>query len=471
MAKPAAPQQRPFRHLPRPFYGWWIVLVSLITDGVKQGSFNRGFTVYIIPIQNHLGLSAAAIGWADTLGRLIGGIQGPVMGYLTDRLGPGPMLAFGGITSGLGFILLSYTGNYFFFLLVFVGLMSVGFRSGYNNASIAAINNWFRRRRGLAMSLVSVGHGLGGAIAPVAGWMVLTFGWQVAVRISGVAIILIVVPLSFLVKRSPESMGLLPDGEGPDTAADTAGESRVEGRPANRRALSRLRGSGRATGRAAVPDNDFTAGEAMRTPSYWMLVLAAGLRNTAHSGLSFLLAPLMVWFLQQGGREQIESLQIAAIFVGLVATSTIVFNPMLGWLGDRFPRQRLSALCMASGALSLTFLFSSSGSLWQLAAFAVLLALSESANSLNWALMGEFFGRRSFATLRGWQHLPDQLVSMWTAVWMGLIYDATDSYFWALFPLIGLFVLAAVTFLALPRPKLPTRLQVRQGVGAGVAGG
>ena len=179
----------------------------------------------------------------------------------------------------------------------------------------------------------------------------------------------------------------------------------------------------------------------------------------------------MVWFLQQGGREQIESLQIAAIFVGLVATSTIVFNPMLGWLGDRFPRQRLSALCMASGALSLTFLFSSSGSLWQLAAFAVLLALSESANSLNWALMGEFFGRRSFATLRGWQHLPDQLVSMWTAVWMGLIYDATDSYFWALFPLIGLFVLAAVTFLALPRPKLPTRLQVRQGVGAGVAGG
>ena len=171
---------------PRLFYGWWIVLVSLITDGVKQGSFNRGFTVYILPIQSSLGLSAAAIGWADTLGRLIGGIQGPIMGYLTDKLGPGFMLAFGGITSGLGFILLSYTGNYFFFLLIFVGLMSVGFRSGYNNASIAAINNWFRRRRGLAMSLVSVGHGLGGAIAPVAGWMVLTFGWQVAVRISGV---------------------------------------------------------------------------------------------------------------------------------------------------------------------------------------------------------------------------------------------------------------------------------------------
>lgn len=469
-------RQRSFWPLPRLFYGWWIVLASLITDGIKQGSFNRGFTVYVIPIQNDLGLGAAAIGWADTLGRLMGGIQGPIMGYLTDRLGPGFMLAFGGITSGLGFILLSYTGNYFFFLLVFVGFLSVGFRSGYNNASIAAINNWFRRRRGLAMSLVSVGHGLGGAIAPVAGWMVLTFGWQVAVRISGVGIILVVVPLSFLVKRSPESMGLQPDGDTPETVVareanrdsnrdstrDAGRESgQLSGRasaPANHRILGRLRGRSQW----AIPDNDFTAREAMRTPAYWMLVLASGLRNTAHSGLSFLLAPLMVWFLQQGGREQTESLQIAAFFVGLVAMSTIFFNPLIGWLGDRFPRKRLSALCMASGALSLCVLFSTSGSLWQLAAFSILLALSESANSLTWAQMGELFGRRSFATLRGWQHLPDQLISMWTAVWMGMIYDATGSYYLALFPLIGIFVLSALTFLAIPRPRLPDRLLARQ---------
>ena len=455
MDNPSTPQ-RPFWPFPRLFYGWWIVLVSMVTDGIKQGSFNRGFTVYIIPIQNSLGLSAAAIGWADTLGRLMGGIQGPIMGYMTDRYGPGVMLAFGGITSGLGFILLSYTGNYFYFLLVFVGLMSVGFRSGYNNASIAAINNWFRRRRGLAMSLVSMGHGFGGAIAPLAGWMVFTFGWEIAVRISGVAIILIVLPLAFLVKRSPESMGLLPDGDLPEDLAEMeAGAAQRPGNPA-------VANGERRRGQWAVPDNDFTAPEAMRTPSYWMLVLASGLRNTAHSGLSFLLAPVMVWFLQQGGREQIESLQIAAFLVGLVAFATIFFNPLIGWLGDRFPRKRLSALCMASGAIALCLLFNTGGSLWILAVFAILQALSESANSLNWALMGEFFGRRSFATLRGWQHLPDQLVSMWTAVWMGMIFDATGSYYLALFPLIGILALSAVTFLMLPRPRLPSRLQVRQ---------
>ena len=427
------------RRPPRIFYGWWIVLVSLIADGIKQGSFNRGFTVYIIPIQNDLGLSAAAIGWADTLGRLMGGIQGPVVGYLTDRYGPGVMLAVGGILSGLGFILLSQTGNYFFFLLVFVGLMSVGFRSGYNNASIAAVNNWFRRRRGLAMSIVSMGHGLGGTIAPLTGLMVLTFGWRNAVLISGIVIIVLIVPLSLLVRRSPESMGLLPDGDDPAAEREPAAVSRPR-RPA--------RGGG---------ETDFTVREAMHTPSYWMVVLASGLRNTAHSGLSFLLAPLMVWFLQAGGREQTESLQIAALFVGLVAGGVILFNPLVGWLGDRFSRQLLCAVCMASGAVSLAFLLNANGNLWQLAAFALLLALSESANSLNWAIMGEFFGRRNFATLRGWQHLPDQLMSMWTAVWMGLIFDHTGSYFWALFPLMGLLGLACLTYIILPRPRRPAR--------------
>ena len=284
----------------------------------------------------------------------------------------------------------------------------------------------------------------------------MTFGWQIAVRVSGVAIILIVVPLAFLVKRSPESMGLRPDGDIAEEAPAAAASGGP--RPGSRGGVN----GGRVRSQWAAPDNDFTAREAMRTPSYWMLVLAAGLRNTAHSGLSFLLAPVMVWFLQQGGREQIESLQIAAFFVGLVAFATVFFNPLIGWLGDRFPRQRLSALCMASGALALCLMFNTSGSLWILAAFSILQALSESANSLNWALMGEYFGRRSFATLRGWQHLPDQLVSMWTAVWMGLIFDATGSYYLALYPLIGILALSALTFLSLRRPRLPERLRARQ---------
>ncbi len=445
------------------FFGWWIVAVSVIADGLKHGTFNRGFSIYVLPIRAELGLSVAAISLADMLGRLVGGFQGPVVGYLTDRWGPRALLALGALVSGLGFILLAFVPNYFFFLLVFIGLLSVGFRSGYNNASVAAVNRWFLRKRSLAMSIVSVGNGLGGAFAPMVGLLVITVGWRPAVFISGVVIIALICPLSLLVRDNPESMGLLPDGDQPEPLPQESD-------------LGQLRpGEGSVTAvSAAIPrvnrqsrEMDFTAREAMRTPTYWLIVLSTGLRNTVHSGLSFLLVPVMVWFQEGSGREGSESLFIATIFVMALSFSTIVFNPSVGWLGDKYSKQRLSSFCMIAGALALVTLLNHSGSLWQLLIFSVLLAISESANPLAWAIMGDFFGRRSFATLRGWQHLPDQLMSMSTPVWMGIIFDRTGSYYWALLPLIVLYLLAAICYWAIPSPGLPARLLAREEAIAG----
>jgi MFS family permease len=147
------------------------------------------------------------LGLAEGLGRFMGGVQGPLMGYCTDRFGPRVMLAFGGLMSGLGFILLARTTNFWWFLLVFVIVLSVGFRSGYNNASIAAVNNWFRRRRGLAMSVVSMGNGLGGASAYLVGLLVFLVGWRDACTILGFAVLAVVIPLSYFFASRPRGYG------------------------------------------------------------------------------------------------------------------------------------------------------------------------------------------------------------------------------------------------------------------------
>ena len=450
---------------PRIFYGWWVVLVSLIADGMKHGSFNRGFTVFYIPVEQDLGFTRLMMGLAEGLGRLMGGVQGPLMGYCTDRFGPRIMLAFGGLMSGLGFLLLGYTGSYWYFLVIFVGFLSVGFRSGYNNASIAAVNNWFRRRRGLAMSVVSMGNGLGGASAPLVGLLIFAVGWRDACTYLGVLILAVVIPLSWFLRRAPEDMGLLPDGDAPETAAvglAPAGGGRVS---SGQVATGQGQARGRRRRRMQSGDTDFTAREAMRTPSYWLLVMATGFRNIVHAGASFLMAPLMVWFLEAGVPAASDSelgrqyTVIAAGFVGAFSFINMIFNPFVGWIGDKVDRRKLSALCMVSGALALASLFSESGEIWQLGLFVILLAFAESANPLNWAIMGDFFGRRAYATLRGWQHLPDQLASMWTAMWMGAIYDYTGSFYWALFPLVALYICAAVGYWFLPAPPLPPRLR------------
>ena len=434
----------------RVFYGWWIVAISGTADALKHGTFNRGFTFYVSPLSKELGVGVAIVSLAEMLGRLEGGLQGPLMGWLNDKFGPRFIMVLGGGTSGLGFILLGLTSNYMYFLLVFVGLLSLGFRAGYNNALMPAINQWFRRHRALAMAVAGTGSPVGGIlIAPMMGLLVYEIGWRNAAFFSGAGILAVVLPLAFFVYRSPEEKGLLPDGAKPvaEPPAIAQGPRREPGASAYRPP-------------PGAPD--FTAREAMKTPAFWLLVWAVGLRNTVHSGMQFLLSPVIVWFLMGSGRPEDDSVRLSILLVSLLSLSSLVMNPIVGWLGDNWSKQRLSAVAMIGGALSLFVLLNQSGTLWQACLFVVLLATSETANPLAWAIMGDFFGRRSYATLRGWQHLPDQMMSMSTPVWMGLIYDSTGSYYWALLPLAVIYSLAAVSYWVIPRPKPPERVFAAQ---------
>jgi MFS family permease len=118
---------------------------------------------------------------------------------------------------------------------------------------------------------------------------------------------------------------------------------------------------------------------------------------------------------------------MAAFFVGLLSLGTFALTPIVEWLGDRISKLQLSAVCMAFSVVSMAMLLHQNGQIWYLVLSVLLLAIAESANPLSWAIMGDFFGRRAFATLRGWQHLPDQLMSMSWSVWMGWIFDHTGT--------------------------------------------
>src|SRR5437773_12524194 len=154
-----APPQR------RIFYGWWIVAIGCVQDAVKGGLFNTGFTVYFLPVLNELHLSRAATSLPFSLSRLEAALGAPLVGYLIDRFDVRVMLVVGTLLAGLGLILLSLTHSYLLFLLVFIGPLSFGFQAGFNQATLAAVNSWFRRKRGLAMAVVQTGQAIGGGLS------------------------------------------------------------------------------------------------------------------------------------------------------------------------------------------------------------------------------------------------------------------------------------------------------------------
>jgi MFS family permease len=145
--------------------------------------------------------------------------------------------------------------------------VTTGFQLGFNQATLAAVNHWFRRKRGLAMSIVQTGQSIGGVvIVPLVALVVLTLGWRAAAFWSGV-VVLLLLPLVGLMRGSPESMGLVPDGE----------------REASPAATGRLPP---ARGTARVHDPRGVA-----VAAFWLLAAFHGLRNVPYSGVTVHFVP------------------------------------------------------------------------------------------------------------------------------------------------------------------------------------
>ena len=423
---------------PRISYGWWITIVGLVMNMMASGTYWTGASVFFLPITRDLELSRAATSAAFSLARLEGGLGGPLVGYAVDRFGPRQIALIGGVVAGLGFVLLSQASNYAMFLIIYVGVLSVGFNGGFNHAIMTSVNSWFVRRRGLAMAIVASGISLGGAVlTPLMAYVVFQFGWRVGAVAAGVTLIVFSVPLSYFIRSTPESMGLLPDG-------DTAPPRRVDGRK-----------------QIASPTLDFTTKEAVKTLSYWFMSLAIGLRIAAHAALIVHMIPILVW----KGQPEV----VAPLLIGIMSVVAVPLRFVTGYLSDVWSRQKVASVGMAFGALGVVVLLMAGNVFWQLLVFVVLLAFAESVSAVTWSLIGDFFGRKSFATLRGGVTTVHSFLSMGTPVFAGFVFDYTKSYFWALILIIALYSAACVSFWVLPKPRVPQRLleSAEEPLGAG----
>jgi len=415
------------------YYGWWLAAAGMGL-GFLGALNNYGFGVFFLPITRELGLSRAQTSLVFSAARLEGGIEAPLAGWLTDKLGPRTMLLVGNTLTGIGFILLGTVVHSFwalFFVWVFV--TSVGFQTGFFTGIMAAMNSWFMRHRAKAISVVSSSNRIGGFVwTPLLGYLVVSQNWHTAAVICGIVVLVVGTPLSLVFRRSPESMGLRPDGASPAT-----------GGPAAR--------SGRPAGAPASPDGsqDFTVGEALRTPTFWILAGAQFCRMLSFSAISVHLIPMLVW----KGQSQLGAAFIASLYPLVGIPMTLVF----GFLGDRYGTKQLLAATTLLSALSLSLLAFGS-SLYYLYLFVFLYGIAESAGSLNLAMTGHLFGRRSFATVRGILNAITVLGPFAAPIYAGWVFDQSESYLWALVPFFVFKALAGPLYLLVPRPRPTQRM-------------
>jgi MFS family permease len=402
-----------------------MIAVGSVLRILGGGLYFYGFSVFFLPLSQDLGLSRAATSLVFSLARAQGAFEGPIAGYFMDRHGPRPLMILAIMMTGIGHMFLAGVNSYVALLMVYMGVVSLSFHAGFMDAPMLIANTWFIRKRTMAMAIISGSIGIGGFIfTPILSAAVHSFGWRQAAFGCGLLFLLLGLPLALLVRRSPESMGLLPDGDQPSFQHD------------NLAGVPRFKSQEQA---------DFTLAQALRTPAFWFLTTATAIRVIVLSALNVHYVALMVW---KGMTPQ-----RAAVFLAAQAFMAVPSHLFFGWIGDRVRKPKLMATCMllATGAmLILAYVHAE----WAILIFIALFSVVESTFPVNWSTVGEYFGRKNFAKIRGSMSFVSTWGSVIGPVITGAIYDYTRSYEIMIWASAVLLLVASLLYAMVKKPAL-----------------
>jgi MFS family permease len=194
------------------FYGYNIVAAGFIIQGVCIGAmFTYG--VFFREFQTEFGWSRAMISGAASLAFLVMGAGGILAGRLNDRIGPRVIIVASGISFGLGYLLMSRMQALWQLYLLYGLLVGIGL-STHDVITLSTVARWFVRRRGMMTGIVKVGTGAGQLLVPlIATSLIAVFGWRNAYLIVGALSLTALVAVAQMLRRDPQGMGLMPDGD------------------------------------------------------------------------------------------------------------------------------------------------------------------------------------------------------------------------------------------------------------------
>ena len=388
--------------------------------------------------------SRASIGLAAGLGVWGTGISGPMIGRLVDRYGARKLMVPGTLILGVCLFSMIWVHSLwqFFLIAIVARIISQPILIGVVPRTVAV--NFFRRRRNIALAVISVFRPFSGAVnIQLFAVLATAYGWRATFGFLGVFSLALTVPMALLIRRRPEDIGLLPDGEasyddGSDQAAEPGPPERSpsetgtteSGTTESGTTESGPGGSGQSTGGpnpgqthptlVAQPEVSWTAREALRTRAYWMVAFSAFLATTAHTSIGFSLVP----YLSQAA--SISNTQAAGVLS--ISTALVLSNLGWGWVAGKVGPRVCIFASTALAIVLIIYLFTVQ-SIFEAYLFGVLWGLGTSATEvLISILLARYYGRNSYGSIAGAMRPFEASGLGIGSILGGLIYDLTGSY-------------------------------------------
>ena len=407
------------------FYGWVIVAVMAATGAVSMGMGSLNFGLFIKPMGDELGIGRAAFGWAQTARQGASSATSPLIGWLLDRYGSRVMLPVAALATGGALIGLAYVTSAWHLVVLFVVMGLVGMSGPGALVTTVPVLKWFVRNRGKAVAFVGLGIPIGALLfIPLTQVLINEIGWRGAWVVLAIIGIVVIVPLAAVfVRRQPEDVGMVPDGD-----------SGAEGSEGDQSSM-----------RAAVDEVSWTVREAVRTTTLWRLVIVFSMVQLATGTVAL---HRIAAFMDRGMDPTLIS--FATAFDAVAAGgSTFLFGMLVRWIPARFLGASGFAMLAAASvltiyAVNLPIMFVS---MW---IFGMGIGGMMFLNNFIWA---DYFGRASVGGIRGLANPINLVIGGIGAPAAGYIRDWTGSYDPAWWSGVALMSTAALLTLFTRAPK------------------
>jgi MFS transporter, OFA family, oxalate/formate antiporter len=351
------------------FYGWIILLVGslgLVMTGPGQ---TYSLSIFVDHFINDIGISRSGLSTLFTVGTIVGSFALPIVGQQIDLHGSRVMVAVVAGLFGLACIYMSFVQNAVMLGLGFIAIRALG-QGSLTVVSRNAINQWWIRRRGMALGISGILLALigTGGIPKLIFWLNAGYGWRFTFVVLGLILLLGLTPLALIFLRDrPEKYGLLPDSNHVSKA-----------------------------GVGAVPATEvnWTLAEATRTPAFWVATLGLASISLLSNGLSFHMISI---FGDKG-----LSVEIAvSVFLPIAIAGAVVAlssSVLAAWIPVHL--QLTAGLFFQALALGLARSLSNAElAMLYGVTLGVTMGLQRSVNGLIWAT---YFGRKHLGKITGY---------------------------------------------------------------------
>jgi len=377
------------------FYGWWIVFIASFVMYLRSLFWIQSYGAYAVVFSKEFGWSMALLAAAYTLIHVESGLLGPVQGWMADRYGPRLIVSIGLLMYGIGILFLTLVETLPVYLLAII-IISVGISLGGYQTLMVSIVSWFKQHRTKAIALTQLGHSLGGLSVPMLAYGMEKFGWRTIAFASGLAIILLGIPLVQNIRHRPEEKGDVVDGK-------ITAEHYNKSEERNNEIVS------------------LSWQSALRTRAFWFVSAGHSIALLSVSSVLVHLIPHLTNTLGMG-------LAQAGLVFSTLSISQIIGLSCGGYLGDRFNKRIICFYCMifhGSGMLVLAFFN----------AYPMVLLFSV-LHGVGWGIRGpqmvairaDYFGTRSFGKIFGISSLVVMLGTITGPVICGLVVDYYGIY-------------------------------------------